>query len=162
TAARWRRLATEAIEQSFAAGRTPLLCGGSGLYLRTLMQGIAAIPDAPPGVRDQANDDWRTMGAEAFRTRLAEKDPEIVRRLKPRDRQRHIRAWEVWQATGRPLSAWQTGQAQAAPWRFAVILLAPERAWLRARIAARFDTMLATGVIEEARGVFARQPDPRW
>jgi len=162
SAARWRTLAVAEIERCLAEARTPILCGGSGLYLRTLMQGIAAVPDAPAGVRDQANAEWRAMGADAFRARLAEKDPAIVARLKPGDRQRHVRAWEVWAATGRPLSAWQTSQGEPAPWRFATVLLAPEREWLRRRIESRFDSMLKAGVLAEVRAVFDRTPDPRW
>jgi tRNA dimethylallyltransferase len=162
SAARWRTLAVAEIERCLAEARPPILCGGSGLYLRTLMQGIAAVPDAPAGVRDQANAEWRAMGADAFRARLAEKDPAIVARLKPGDRQRHVRAWEVWAATGRPLSAWQTSQREPAPWCFATLLLAPERVWLRRRIETRFDSMLKAGVLAEVRAVFDRTPDPRW
>ena len=162
SAARWRTLATAEIERCVAAGRTPILCGGSGLYLRTLMRGIATIPDVPSGIREQANADWQALGPDAFRTRLAEKDPAIVERLKPGDRQRHIRAWEVVLATGRPLSAWQTETGVPAPWRFAAVLLAPERAWLRDRIERRFDVMLGQGVLTEVRAVFDRAPDPRW
>jgi tRNA dimethylallyltransferase len=162
SAARWRTLAAAEIERCLAEGRTPILCGGSGLYLRTLMQGIAAIPDPPPGLRDEANADWQAMGAEGFRARLAEHDPAIVARLKPGDRQRHVRAWEVWRATGRPLSLWQQGEAEAVPWRFITVLLAPERGWLRARIENRFDAMLSAGVLAEVRAVFDRSPDPRW
>jgi tRNA dimethylallyltransferase len=162
SAARWRSLAAAEIERCLAEGRTPILCGGSGLYLRTLMQGIAAIPESPPGVRDQTNAEWQAMGAEAFRARLAEKDPAIVARLKPGDRQRHVRAWEVFQATGRPLSAWQQGDGEAVRWRFATVLLAPERGWLRNRIESRFDGMLKAGVLAEVRAVFDRAPDPRW
>ena len=162
SAARWRALATPEIERCLADGRTPVLCGGSGLYLKTLIQGIAAIPETPPGLRDQANADWQGMGAEAFRARLAEKDPAIVLRLKPGDRQRHVRAWEVWQATGRPLSAWQQAHSEPAPWRFTLVQLAPQRALLRARIETRFDAMLNAGVLAEVRSVFDRSPDPRW
>src|ERR1700682_3994531 len=139
SAARWRTLAAAEIERCLAEGRTPILCGGSGLYLRTLMQGIAGLPDSPPGMRDHANAEWQAMGADAFRARLAEKDPTIVVRLKPGDRQRHVRAWEVWLATGRPLSIWQKGDGEAVRWRFATVLLAPERGWLRVRIESRFD-----------------------
>jgi tRNA dimethylallyltransferase len=162
SAARWRTLAAAEIERCIAEGRTPILCGGSGLYLRTLMQGIAAIPDPPTGLRDQANAEWLAMGADAFRARLAGKDPAIVARLRPGDRQRHVRAWEVWQATGRPLSAWQKGEGEAPRWRFTTVLLAPERGWLRARIESRFDAMLKAGVLAEVRGVFDRAPDRRW
>ena len=102
------------------------------------------------------------MGADGFRARLAERDPAIVARLKPGDRQRHVRAWEVVQATGQPLSHWQEIQGQPAPYRFAIILLAPDRAWLRARIETRFDAMLGAGVLAESRAVFDRKPDPRW
>lgn len=160
TAARWAALAAAEIERVRAAGRLPILCGGSGLYLRTLMQGISAVPAVPMALREAANAEWWAMGAEAFRHRLAERDPEIVARLKPGDRQRHVRAWEVLLATGRPLSAWQAEAGTPAPWRFATMLLAPERGWLRQRIEARFDLMLKAGVLAEVRAVFDRAPDP--
>jgi tRNA dimethylallyltransferase len=162
SAARWRDLATVEIERCLADKRLPILCGGSGLYLRTLMQGISAIPVVPVGARDQANADWEAMGADAFRKRLAERDPDIVARLKAGDRQRHVRAWEVVTVTGRPLSDWQKEEGEAAPWRFATVLLIPERRWLRERIAHRFDAMLKDGVLVEVRTVFDRQPDPQW
>ena len=162
SAARWAGLAAAEIAESRKAGRLPILCGGSGLYLRALMQGISAIPAVPSELREQANADWQALGGDAFRARLAERDPGIVARLKPGDRQRHVRAWEVLLATGRPLSHWQAGESQPAPWAFATILLAPDRAWLRERIAARFDVMLKAGVLAEVRAVFARQPDPKW
>ena len=157
SAARWRDLASAEIERS----EMPILCGGSGLYLRTLMQGISAIPAVPAELRAQANADWEAMGGDAFRARLAQRDPEIVARLKAGDRQRHVRAWEVVQSTGRPLSDWQKGEGQPAPWRFKTILLAPDRTWLRARIETRFDVMLEQGVLAEVRAVFDRKPDPK-
>jgi tRNA dimethylallyltransferase len=158
SAARWRDLASAEI----ARCKLPILCGGSGLYLRALMQGISEIPAIPADFRIKANQEWDAMGAEAFRARLAECDPAIVARLTPGDRQRHVRAWEVVQATGRPLSHWQEDKGEPAPWRFFTILLAPDRAWLRARIEARFDAMLKQGVLAEARAVFDRDPDPAW
>jgi tRNA dimethylallyltransferase len=158
SAARWRDLALAEIVQS----RMPILCGGSGLYLRALMQGISVIPAVPAAVRDAANAEWEAMGADAFRARLAERDPAIVARLKPGDRQRHVRAWEVVQATGKALSRWQETRGQPSPLRFATVLLAPDRAWLRARIERRFDLMLNEGLLPEVRAVFDRRPDPRW
>lgn len=162
-AGRWRVLATAEIERAHAGGRMPILCGGSGLYLKALMQGFAAIPDVPPEVRESANGEWAAIGADAFRARLQLRDPAIVARLKPGDKQRHVRAWEVLQATGTPLSAWQQAEDPGAPlpWRITTLLLAPDRAWLRARIAARFEAMLKDGVVAEARAVFDRDPDPR-
>ncbi len=162
SAARWRTLAVTEIECAHSDGRRPILCGGSGLYLRALMHGFSAIPDVPASLRMQANEEWERMGAEAFRARLAEHDPAIVARLKLGDRQRHVRAWEIWVGTGRPLSEWQDGKESPAPWRFATILLAPDRQWLRERIEARFDAMLRAGVLAEVRAVFDRNPDPAW
>jgi tRNA dimethylallyltransferase len=159
SAARWRALAETEIERCREAERLPVLCGGSGLYLRALRQGFAEIPSVAPELRRQANHDWDRLGAEAFRLRLAEHDPEIVARLKPGDRQRHVRAWEVWRGTGRSLSVWQRGKGSPSRWRFASILLVPDRAWLRERIERRFDAMLEAGVLEEVRGVLDRRPD---
>lgn len=162
TAARWSALASAEIERALGDGHTPILCGGSGLYLRTLTEGISAVPDVPPVLREAANAEWQALGADAFRARLAEHDPEIVARLKPGDRQRHVRAWEVLQATGRRLSLWQQAPGTPARWRFATLLLSPERGWLRQRIEVRFDLMLQQEVLAEARAVFDRHPDPAW
>ncbi|MBI3198180.1 MAG: tRNA (adenosine(37)-N6)-dimethylallyltransferase MiaA [Rhodospirillales bacterium] len=162
SAARWSALASAEIARALDDGRTPILCGGSGLYLRTLMQGIAAIPDVSLELRTRANAEWQSLGADTFRARLAEKDPAIVLRLKPGDRQRHVRAWEVVEATGRPLSDWQADAGRPAPWRFATVLLKPERGWLRERIEGRFDLMLEQGVLAEVRRVFDRAPDSDW
>lgn len=162
SAGRWSTMASAEIERCLSAGRMPILCGGSGLYIRTLMQGISPVPEVPAEIRERGNAEWESMGGAAFRARLAERDPEIVAVLKPADRQRHVRAWEVLEATGRPLSAWQKGEGTPAPWRFVSVLLAPERPWLRARIELRFDQMLAAGVLAEARAVFDSGPDPNW
>ena len=131
SAARWRAQADLENERCLAAGRTAILCGGSGLYLRTLMQGIATIPDTPTGLREQANAEWMSLGVESFRARLAEKDPAIVARLKPADRQRHVRAWEVWLATGRPLTAWQ--ESGGAARRFFLVVITGRRGRPRTR-----------------------------
>ncbi len=160
SAARWCGFARAEIQRCLEDERLPILCGGSGLYLRALMKGLAAMPTVPGAVRSAANDDWRRMGAEAFRARLAERDPAIVAKFKPGDRQRHVRAWEVLIATGRPLSQWQAGKGEAAPWRFFTVLLAPERAWLRERITVRFDAMMSAGALSEVRAIFDAHPAP--
>ncbi len=162
-AGRWRILATAEIERAHAAGQVPILCGGSGLYLKALMTGFASIPDVPVEIRERSNAEWAEMGGDAFRVRLTQHDPAIAEKLKTGDKQRHVRAWEVLQATGTPLSVWQQTADPGAPlpWRFTTVLLSPDRAWLRARIATRFEAMLKEGIVAEARAVFDRQPDPR-
>lgn len=156
SAQRWRELALIEMRRAVDAGRIPILVGGTGLYLKTLTQGLAQVPEVPPAIRARADAEWRDLGAAAFAARLAEHDPPTAARLKPNDRQRHVRAWEVWLATGRPLSAWQQAPGEGAPpgWRFRTLVLTPPREVLRAKIAARFDAMIATGVVEEVRPVW--------
>ena len=156
SAQRWRALALEAMEAAVGDGRVPILVGGSGLYVKALVEGFAAVPDVAASFRAEAEADWAALGPDGFRRRLGETDPDIVARLKPFDRQRHVRAWEVWRATGRTLSAWQTTPRSGSPpgWMFRTVQLAPERASLRARIAARFEAMIAAGVVEEVRPVW--------
>lgn len=162
TAEAWRGLAIAAIEAELAAGRRPLLVGGSGLYLRTLTEGLAPMPPVPAEVRATARAEWERLGPAAFRARLATADPAIVRRLAAGDRQRQIRAWEVFVSSGRPLSAWQRETSAGGPpgWRFVWLLLTPARAWLRTRIEARFDAMLTHGVLDEVRTIAARGLPP--
>ncbi|MBX3498957.1 MAG: tRNA (adenosine(37)-N6)-dimethylallyltransferase MiaA [Alphaproteobacteria bacterium] len=156
SAQRWRELALAEMERAVGAGRMPILLGGTGLYLRALTRGLAQVPDVPSSIRDRANAEWRELGAAAFGARLARHDPQTAARLKPNDRQRHVRAWEVWLATERPLSEWQQAPLEGGPrgWHFRTVVLAPPRAALRAKIAARFDAMVAAGVVEEVRPVW--------
>ncbi|HRQ80056.1 MAG TPA: tRNA (adenosine(37)-N6)-dimethylallyltransferase MiaA, partial [Azospirillaceae bacterium] len=106
TAARWRLMALEEIDRIHAAGRLPVLVGGTGLYLRALMQGLADIPPVPEAVRYASRADYTAMGGEAFRARLVAADPESAK-LHAGDVTRLTRAWEVLAATGRPLSDWR-------------------------------------------------------
>jgi tRNA dimethylallyltransferase len=156
SAQRWRELALVEMGRAADAGRVPILLGGTGLYLKALTQGLAQVPDVPARYREQANVEWEALGAAAFGARLARHDPPTAARLKPNDRQRHVRAWEVWLATGRPLSAWQQAPADGGPsgWRFRTLVLAPPREVLRSKIASRFDAMVAAGVVEEVRPVW--------
>lgn len=156
SAQRWRELALVEMECAAKSGRVPILLGGTGLYLKTLTQGLAQVPDVPPAFRERANAEWQALGAAAFNARLSEHDPQAAARLKPNDRQRHVRAWEVWLATGRPLSSWQQAPGEGAPpgWHFRTLVLAPPRDVLRAKIAVRFDAMVAAGVLDEVRPVW--------
>lgn len=151
TAARWRDMALAEIALAHDARRRPILVGGSGLYLRALTDGMASIPEVSAELRGQASVEWERLGPEAFKAQLARHDRATAERLRPNDRQRHVRAWAVWLATGRPLSSWQAEPDGGPPagWRFRTILLSPPREWLRARIEARFDAMMAAGALEE-------------
>lgn len=161
SAGRWRGMAVEAIAGAHAAGRVPIVVGGTGLYLRALMQGIAAIPPVPAAIRSAARALHAELGGEAFRARLAERDPAGAARLKPSDSQRLIRAYEVLEATGRPLASFHEGAAprDTADWRFLTLLVMPPRAESHRAIDARFLRMLAAGALDEARALAARNLD---
>lgn len=162
SAGRWRRLALDAIAQADQAGRPPILVGGTGLYLRALLGGLADIPEIPEAIRRATRARHAEIGQERFRAELALRDPETVQRLDPREPQRHIRAMEVVEATGRPLSAWLSevpaGEAWTRPTFVQLVL--PERAGLIAASDARFDAMIAAGALEEARELSAMHLDP--
>lgn len=161
-AATWRAAALEALAATRAAGRLPILCGGTGLYFLALTEGLAGIPDPGPAARAEARSLLEEEGPAALHARLAATDPETAARLRPSDSQRLARAWEVWRGTGQGLVWWQAHGVAAppAPWRFAAIVLDPPRASLRAAIAARFDAMLEGGAVDEVRALLARKLDP--
>jgi tRNA dimethylallyltransferase len=156
----WRDQALSAMNEARAAGRVPVLTGGSGLYFAALTDGLAEIPDPGPDARTEARHLLAEQGPDALHASLARVDPATAARLKPHDSQRIARAWEVWRGTGRGLAAWQDFRHAPAPWRFTAILLDPPRDALRAAIATRFDTMMRDGALEEVRNLLALNLDP--
>jgi tRNA dimethylallyltransferase len=150
---RWLADATEAIARARAEGRRPVLVGGTGLYFRALLEGLAPIPAIPAEVRER----WRRRAAEegaaALHRVLAERDPPMAARLAPNDTQRIARALEVLDATRQSLSSWQElrGTRVLREEETTRLVLMPERAELHRRCAARFAAMLDEGGLEEAR-----------
>jgi tRNA dimethylallyltransferase len=155
----WREAALAAIAEARAAGRVPILCGGTGLYLRTLTEGISDLPPIPPAPRAEA----RAMvaaGSAAAHAWLAARDPATAAQLRPSDPQRIARAIEVWLATGQGLAAWQARKTlPPAPLRLSAIIVDPPPAELRAAIALRFQAMLDAGALNEVRALIARGLD---
>jgi tRNA dimethylallyltransferase len=135
-------------------GVRPIFVGGTGLYFRALTEGLAEIPPTPPGIRAAAE----ALEPAELLADLDREDPVIAARIDRANPARLRRAWEVLRATGRPLSSWQdeTGPPLLPLADSCPILLDAERDWLAARIAARFDAMLAGGVLEEARANLSR------
>lgn len=156
----WRAAALEAMDAARAAGRLPILCGGTGMYLAALTAGLADIPDPGPAARAEARALLDDLGAPGLHARLREADPATAAGLRPSDAQRLARAWEVWRGTGRGLAAWQAEAAPPAPWRWRMVLLDPPRDALRAAIAGRFDAMLDAGALDEVRALLAQRLDP--
>lgn len=151
--------ATRLIDEIATRGRTPLLVGGTMLYFKALMQGLDDMPRADAAVRARIEARAHALGWPALHAELAQVDPVTAARLFPNDSQRIQRALEVFEIAGRPLSALQTGgtahRSPLAP--HALLSLEPlDRAWLHARIAQRFDAMLAAGFLDEVRRLRAR------
>ncbi len=155
----WRALALAEIARAHAAGRLPILIGGTGLYLRALLRGLAEVPPVPPEVRAEARALHAAVGGEAFHARLAALDPAAAAALRPSDPQRLIRAYEVVRATGRSLVEWQR-QDGAATLRGGAIVLLPPRAALYAACDRRFLEMMAAGALEEVKALLARGLPP--
>ncbi|MGE0719568.1 MAG: tRNA (adenosine(37)-N6)-dimethylallyltransferase MiaA [Alphaproteobacteria bacterium] len=156
SAERWRRMAVAEIAAARAAGRLPILVGGTGLYLRALVQGLATVPDIPEAVRADARALRERVGGEEFHRLLAERDPDAAARLAPGDTQRTLRAFEVVVATGRTLADWQrdTGPPSDAP-HVAAILVMPARLDLLPVLNARLRRMVDEGAVDEVRRLLA-------
>lgn len=160
SAGRWRRMALDEVAAAGAAGRLPVVVGGTGLYLKALLDGLAAIPDVP-GDRVQEISAWLDeAGLEAGRERLRAVDPATAGRLAAIDRQRLVRALSVFEHTGRPLSAWPAHGKRAPAVRAFRIAAMPARERLYARIDARFARMAEAGAIDEVRRLAALRLDP--
>ncbi len=145
--------ALSAMDALAAAGKVPILAGGTGLYFHALLHGLSAMPEADPELRARLIDEARSRGWEALHQELAGHDPAAAARIHRNDPQRIVRALEVWRLTGVPISEWQSRrQGRKFPFRVLKLALAPaDRSVLHARIEARFDAMLAAGFLDEVR-----------
>ena len=159
SAADFARDARSAVADIVARGRLPILTGGTGLYFRALIEGLAPMPPADPGVRAAITAEAAARGWPALHVELAEVDPRAAARIGRNDPQRIQRALEVWRTSGRAISDWQAqpGDASARlPCRVLKLVVAPaSRDTLHARIATRFDAMLAAGFLDEVRALRA-------
>ena len=158
SAAHWAELARREVADIHASGRLPILVGGTGLYLRTLIDGIAPVPPIDPAIRAEV----RAADVAKNRTRLQEIDPEAASRLGVTDSARIGRALEVALSTGRPLAAWQAERSEGIGdmVELRALVLLPPRDWLYARCDERFAAMVDKGAVEEVRALLARGLSP--
>lgn len=157
-AARWAAEARAEIESAHRANRVPVLVGGTGLYLRTLLFGIAPVPDIDPAVRQAV----RALSVGEAHAALAVADPVAAALLNPADTTRVARALEVVRSTGRTLASWQQAREGGIADRvtLAPLVLLPPRDWLRERCDARLVQMFDGGAIGEVEALLARGLDP--
>ncbi|WP_207262241.1 tRNA (adenosine(37)-N6)-dimethylallyltransferase MiaA [Desulfovibrio sp. Huiquan2017] len=161
TAARFVELAVERIEAVRALGRLPILVGGTGLYLRSLLSGIAPIPEIPGDVRRKVLARVEAEGPQALHAELSRTDPDYAAKIHPNDTQRNARATEVYLATGRTMTWWHT-ESEHAPAPYEALKVGMRMALndLEPHLDRRIDVMLERGALDEARAAFARCPDP--
>lgn len=159
SAADWAAMANAEIAAIHGEDRLPILVGGTGLYLRTLLDGIAPVPPIDAQVRRRV----RSASLEANRARLQKLDPGAAVRLKPADSARIARALEVAQSTGRTLAEWQAHREGGIGERITLkpLILLPPREWLYARCDRRFEQMVTEGAVEEVQALLKRGLDPR-
>ncbi|HQT85269.1 MAG TPA: tRNA (adenosine(37)-N6)-dimethylallyltransferase MiaA [Acidiphilium rubrum] len=156
-AAWWRAAALRVLETV----SLPILCGGTGMYLSALINGISAIPDPRSAARAEARALLDRHGPAWLHDWLTARDPATASRLRPSDPQRLTRAAEVWLGTGHGLAHWHAlPRARLIGYRLGVVLLDPPRDELRGAITARFAAMLDAGALDEVQRVHARNPDP--
>lgn len=158
SAAEFRRDALKKMAEIVARGKIPLLVGGTGLYFRSLQNGLADLPSADPETRKALLAEAERDGWEALHRRLQTVDPDTATRIHPHDPQRIQRALEVYLTSGRPMSELLAQQPrEKLPYRIAKLVLAPQdRQLLRERIAQRFTQMLERGLLEEVNALFRR------
>ncbi len=158
SAADWAADAKSAIAEAHETGRLPVLVGGTGLYLRTLIEGIAPVPEIDPAIRAAV----RALPVAEARAALTQEDPEAAARIRPGDTTRTARALEVVRSTGRTLKAWQAEKSGGiiSDITLKPLILLPPREWLYARCDARFEAMLSDAGIAEVRALLARHLPP--
>jgi tRNA dimethylallyltransferase len=158
SAGRYAADTARAIAAARAAGRVPIIVGGTGLYFKALLEGLSPIPAPDPEVRASWRAEAARRPAPELHALLSQRDPETAARLMPTDPQRIVRALEVLDSTGRSLSAWQRepGRPVLAEAETVRLLVLPDRQGHGAQIDARFDAMLAAGAVDEVRALLAR------
>jgi tRNA dimethylallyltransferase len=157
SAGRYAADASAAIAAARVRGSVPIVVGGTGLYFRALLQGLSPVPPVDPQARAYWRAQAATLPSRDLHAMLRVRDPATASRLMPTDPQRIVRALEVLESTGRPLSYWQSqpGRPVLQEAETTRLLVLPERAMLAGRIEARFDAMVTGGALGEVAGLLA-------
>ena len=152
SAGRYQDEAAHALAQARERKLLPIFVGGTGLYFSVLTEGLSPVPAIPAEVRKTVRHRFEMLGRDAFYADLARRDEATVTKLRPSDTQRLLRAADVLEATGRPLSTWQEmrGSSPLAALRVKRFVISPPRDVLHQRIADRVNAMVAAGALEEA------------
>ena len=152
---RWLSLILPEIEEAHSRGYVPIVVGGTGFYLKALLEGLPPLSTVDPEVRKALQNRHDDLYADLMRY-----DPVLAQKLDPHDRQRILRGLEVFYSTGKPLSFWQSQKPTPFPYTFEKVLLMPSKEDLAVRIEQRLEDMLAHGVLEEVAHVMSTPLSP--
>ena len=153
-------MAAQAVRDVLSRGMTPILVGGTGLYLRALLTGLAPIPGVPQDIRTRIDAGWDERGGQALHDDLDKIDPVYAAKVHANDRQRVTRALEVFAATGRTFTQWHAATVKVLDLPCLKMGIRMEKAVLDRRLARRIDAMLAAGALDEVRAALESCPDP--
>lgn len=153
---KWRDLVLSEIKKIHENEKLPIVVGGTGLYLKALMEGMSIIPPINPEIRKKLEEKGRSQ--ESLYAELQKVDPDLATRINPHDKQRTLRGLEVFYETGRPLSFWQSQKSENLSYEFEKILLMPSREEEEERIVKRLEEMLEYGALEEIRAFLSQSP----
>lgn len=156
SAGKWLALVIPEIEKALKSGETPIIVGGTGLYLKALLEGISPSPVINPEIRKKLQEQGRSQSA--LYADLQAVDSLLAEKIQPQDRQRTLRGLEVFYGTGKPLSFWQTQKPKPVPYIFEKILMMPSKEELERRIIIRLEDMFKKGIIEEVSRVLENTP----
>jgi len=156
SAGKWLSLIIPEIEKAHNEGKLPIVVGGTGLYLKALMEGLYSMPPSHPDIRLKL----QMRSQEDLYTELQKVDPKFASSIEPKDSQRTMRGLELFHSTGKAMSEWQSQKPPPSTFDFEKILLMPPKEELDGRIAARIDQMLEQGVLEEVKTALAQSPSP--
>ena len=161
SAARWREMALAEISACREKGCLPIITGGTGFYLKALLQGLSPLPLVPPDVRTRMIGLQKELGNPGMHQELARRDPKTAAKLDPMNTQRNVRAMEVLEHTGKGLAEWQETPPEGPPPHLHIVTAAllPPREDLYRNCDARFDKMLAAGALDEAREFSKTKPE---
>ncbi len=151
SAGTWREIVEPIIHELLKNGKTPIIVGGTGLYIKALTHGLSPMPDVPQEIRAAAVKKQEELGNPAFHEMLAKHDPIMAKRFHPFHTARLIRAWEILEATGKSLAEWQKLPLRSPPqsWKFDIKVIIPDRAIQHQRCNDRFLWMMDNGILEE-------------
>ena len=160
-AGQWAGRAAAKITECAARGSPPLLVGGTGLYIRAITRGMAAVPPVDPVVAQRLEEEYARQGPQSLHARLARADPSYAVRTPARNRQRVLRALGVWECTGRPFSRWHGQEGGRPLCRALLLVMRTELGELVPRLERRINAMLEAGALDEARRALVRCADPQ-